>query len=115
MKFIKYNLVAFIAIACCIGMMVARFFEPMPRDNTELLETIKMQNKIANDSIYCIISSNAHTINQIDYALDTLQIERKKSEALFLYHLTKIKNEIKTVDYSVFTDTALLNRLRPNH
>lgn len=112
MKNIKNHILPILAIAICIYLLIASLTAPKPIDNTELINTIQKQFQHQRDSLLNEIRINAEKIVSLNDSIDGERKNRIALENKLYYQISVLKHEIKTIDYTVVTDSALLIRLR---
>jgi peptidoglycan hydrolase CwlO-like protein len=91
-------------------------------------DLIKMQKEIRTeymnreqkrqDSIIKTMQAVGKKIQALEDSIEATEKRLQKSEAAMhiqITNLNKLKNEIKTIDYSRVADSVLLNRLRTNN
>lgn len=106
------NIIPILAITICVYLLIVNLTAPKTIDNTDLIQTIQKQFQRERDSLLNEISINSKKIVSLN---DSIAGERKNRIALenkLYYQISVLKHEIKTIDYTVVTDSALLIRLR---
>lgn len=110
--------IAFLLLAVIFPKGRAVTTKDLLRLSNELKAEALKREKAAQDSFEKIASKLRIELSRLEDSIAVSEVRYRNSEAAMnreINHLNKLKNEIKTINYSLYSDTALLNRLRSKY
>lgn len=110
--------IAFLILAIIFPKGRAVTTKDLLKLSNDLKDEALKREKAAQDSFYKIAAKLGIELARLEDSIAVSEIRYRNSESAMnreINQLNKLKNEIKTINYAVYSDTALLNRLRSKY